>query len=336
MMSDGTPTVSVIVLNYNGCRWLEGCLSSLAAQDFPSLEVILVDNHSSDASIALVKERFPWVRVLALDRNAGFSGGNNAGARMARGRFLAFLNNDTEADGHWVSALTNALDESPQAGLATSLVVYLHDPSIVDSAGDGYARWGGAFKHRHGQPDSGDRHPVEVFGACGAACMIRREVFDQLGGFDDDLFLVYEDVDLSYRAQLRDHRCLYVPDARVRHAGSATMGTVSRTAVFHGQRNLEWVYFQNTPLRLLLRTLPGHVVYALAGGLYLAWSGHFGTWLAAKWAALMGLPSVLRKRRVVQRLRSTDVRRLWNVMDRRWLALKWREKRFDLGKAPSR
>ena len=336
MMSDGTPAVSVIVLNYNGCRWLEGCLSSLAAQDFQSLEVILVDNQSSDASIALVTERFPWVRVLALDRNTGFSGGNNAGARIARGRFLAFLNNDAEADGHWISALTSALDTSPQAGLATSLVVYLHDPSIVDSAGDGYARWGGAFKRRHGQPDSGDRDTVEVFGACGAACMIRRDVFDQLGGFDEDLFLVYEDVDLSYRAQLRDHRCLYVPDARVRHAGSATMGTVSRTSVFHGQRNLEWVYFTNTPLRLLLRTLPGHVLYALAGGLYLAWSGHFGTWLAAKWAALAGLPSVLRKRRVVQRSRSTDVRRLWNVMDRRWVALKWREKRFDLGKAPSR
>lgn len=336
MMSDGTPAVSVIVLNYNGCRWLEGCLSSLAAQDFHSLEVILVDNQSSDASIALVRGRFPWVRVLGLDQNAGFAGGNNAGARLARGRFLAFLNNDTEADGHWVSALTTALDANPHAGLATSLVVYLHDPSIVDSAGDGYARWGGAFKHRHGQPDSGDRRTVEVFGMCGAACMIRREVFDELGGFDEDLFLVYEDVDLSYRAQLRDYRCLYVPDARVRHAGSATMGTVSRTSVFHGQRNLEWVYIKNTPSRLLLRTLPGHIVYALAGGLYLAWSGHFGTWLAAKRAAIAGLPAVLRKRRVVQRSRSTDVRRLWNMMQRQWVALKWREKRFDVGKASSR
>lgn len=336
MTSGEIPVVSVIVLNYDGHRWLHGCLSSLAAQDFASLEVILVDNHSSDESIAFVRNRFPWVRVLELQRNVGFAAGNNAGARVARGRFLAFLNNDAEADCQWVAALKTALDANLRAGLATSLVVYLHDSAIVDSAGDGYARWGGAFKHRHGQPDSGDRQTAEVFSACGAACMIRREVFDELGGFDEDLFLVYEDVDLSYRAQLRDYRCLYVPDARVRHAGSGTMGPVSRTSVFHGQRNLEWVYIKNTPSLLLLRTLPGHAIYALAGGVYLAWSGHLGTWLAAKWAAFAGLPAVLRKRRVVQRSRSTDTRRLWNLMERGWLALKWREKRFDLGRTPSR
>jgi GT2 family glycosyltransferase len=162
--------------------------------------------------------------------------------------------------------------------------------------------------------------------------MIRREVFDELDGFDEDLFLVYEDVDLSYRAQLRNFRCLYVPEARVKHAGSATMGTVSRMSVFYGQRNLEWVWVKNTPASLLLRTLPGHAIYALAGGLRLAWAGHLGTWLAAKWAAFVGLPAVLRKRRAVQRSRSTDTRRLWNLMERRWLSLKWREKRFDLGR----
>jgi hypothetical protein len=114
------------------------------------------------------------------------------------------------------------------------------------------------------------------------------------------------------------------------------MGTMSRTSVFHGQRNLEWVYLKNTPPLLLLWTLPGHVIYALAGGVYLAWFGHFDAWLAAKWAAFAALPAVLRKRRVVQRSRSTDTRRLWNLMERGWLALKLREKRFDLGRSPSR
>jgi GT2 family glycosyltransferase len=335
MTAGGRPVVSVIVLNYNGQRWLQGCLSALAAQDYSPLDVILVDNHSSDDSVTLVRRLFPWVRVLELDRNAGFAAGNNAGAAIATGRFLAFLNNDTEADAQWVSALRTALDANAGAGLATSLVVYLHDPSLVDSAGDGYARWGGAFKHDHGQPDRGDRRTAEVFGACGAACMIRREVFDELGGFDEDLFLVYEDVDLSYRAQLRNHRCVFVPGARVRHAGSGTMGTISRSAVYHGQRNLEWVYLKNTPTSFLLRTLPGHLLYALAGGAYLAWSGHLGTWLAAKRDALAGLPAVLRKRRAVQRSRSTDTRRLSNLMARRWLVLKWHEKRFDRGRVPS-
>jgi hypothetical protein len=349
------PDVSVVVLNYNGRSWLDRCLTSLAGQrsahqdeaieqgasladpdqarsvqtDAPH-EVILVDNGSSDGSVAFVAARFPWVRVVALERNVGFAAGNNAGARAARGGLLAFLNNDTQADPRWVAALTSALDSHPQAGLATSQIVYLDDPTLVDSAGDGYARCGGAFKRGHGQRAADYLDACEVFGACGAAFMIRREVFDELAGFDEDLFLVYEDVDLSYRAQLADYRCVYVPDAVVRHAGSATMGTVSRTSVFYGQRNLEWVYVKNTPRSLLLRTLPAHVLYSLAGGVYLATSGHLGTWFSAKWAALVGLPGMWRKRSAIQRSRRTTLPRLERLMDPGWLALKWREKRFDL------
>jgi GT2 family glycosyltransferase len=325
--------VSIVVLNYNGQRWLERCLSSLAAQQGIHAEIVFVDNCSSDGSAAFVEQCFPSVRVLRLGRNCGFAGGNNAGAGRARGRFLAFLNNDTEADTHWAAALKAALDANTAAGLAASRIVYLHDPELVDSAGDAYLRAGGAFKRGHGQMDMHFRATAEVFGACGAAFMIRREVFEDLGGFDEDFFLVYEDVDLSYRAQLRNHRCVYVPDAVVRHAGSATMGTASRVSVFHGQRNLEWVYLKNTPLLLLLRTLPAHAVYSLAGGAYLASTGHLGTWLSAKLAALAGLPAVLRKRRSIQRSRRTDVRRLWDLMDRGWLDVKVREKRFDSGMA---
>ena len=335
-MSIERPDVSIIVLNYNGQPWLERCLTSLAAQQSPCKdaavgqdavqadpvlkralqEVILVDNGSSDGSAASVATRFPWVRVVALERNIGFAGGNNAGARFARGRLLAFLNNDTEADPCWVAALTSALDSDPRAGLATSQIVYLHDPAVLDSAGDGYARSGGAFKRGHGQEAACYGDACEVFGACGAAFMIRRDVFDEIGGFDEDFFLVYEDVDLSYRAQLANYRCLYVPGAVVRHAGSATMGTVSRTAVFYGQRNLEWVYAKNTPRSLLLRSLPAHVLYSLSGAVYLATSGHLGTWFSAKWAALVGLPGMWRKRGAIQRSRRTDLARLERLMKR--------------------
>jgi GT2 family glycosyltransferase len=330
------PEVSVIVLNYNGRSWLERCLSALAAQTGPPIEVILVDNGSSDDSVAFARSRFPWVRTVALDHNVGFAGGNNVGAHEARATLLAFLNNDTEVDAGWVGCLKAALDARPEAGLATSRVVYLHDPDVIDSAGDGYVRSGGGFKRGHGQSAHRFADATEVFGACGAACMIRRDLFEQLGGFDEDFFLVYEDVDLSYRAQLLDYRVLYVPGAVVRHAGSATMGTAGRVSVFHGQRNLEWVYLKNTPWPLLWRSLPAHVAYAVAGGAYLAASGHLGTWCAAKWSALRGVPLMLRKRRRIQSSRTTDVGRLRRLMERGWFGLKWREKRFDLGRARSR
>ena len=116
----------------------------------------------------------------------------------------------------------------------------------------------------------------EVFGVCGAACLVSRQVFEELGGFDEDFFASHEDVDLSYRARLRGYRCRYVADAIVRHHGSATLGRGSVSAVFHGQRNLEWMYLKNTPASLLVRTLPGHLVYNAASAAYFARMGHLG------------------------------------------------------------
>jgi N-acetylglucosaminyl-diphospho-decaprenol L-rhamnosyltransferase len=328
-MIDHAPDVSVVVVNFNGRAWIDRCLAAVLRQESLRLEVIFVDNGSSDGSAPYVEQRFPEVRVLRLDRNLGFAAGNNAGARLAIGRLLAFLNNDTEADPAWAATLKGALDARPDAGLATSRIVFLHDPAVVDSAGDGYLRAGGAYKRGHGQRSDRFVESGDVFGACGAAFMIRRDVFDDLGGFDEDFFLVYEDVDLSYRAQLRDSRCVYVPGALVRHAGSRTIGLGSRLAVFHGQRNLEWVYWKNTPWPILWLTLPGHILYSLAGGAHCASVSQLGTWCAAKSKAVAGLGAVWRKRRAVQRGRRTSLGRLWRLMDRGWLMLKRREKRFD-------
>ena len=123
----------------------------------------------------------------------------------------------------------------------------MHDPGVIDSAGDGLFRAGGAFKRHHGERVETAERSAEVFGVCGAACLMPKPVFEELGGFDEDFFASHEDVDLSYRARLRGYRCRYVADAIVRHHGSATLGTISAFAVFHGQRNLEWMYLQEHP-----------------------------------------------------------------------------------------
>src|SRR5512138_986543 len=130
------PEVSIIIVNWNGRRFLDACLDAVAAQEGVNAETILVDNGSSDGSAAYVRERFPWVRLLALDENRGFAGGNNAGVREARGRFIALLNNDTVAEPGWLKALLNAVGADDSV-LASSKVVYLHDPGLIDSAGDG-------------------------------------------------------------------------------------------------------------------------------------------------------------------------------------------------------
>jgi GT2 family glycosyltransferase len=322
--------VSVIVLNYNGRKWLVDCLESLLSQqNAPAFEIVFVDNASSDGSAAFVAERFPSVRIVQNARNLGFAAGNNAGARVARGAWLAFLNNDTVAAREWVAKLWQAATDpahEENVALVTSRIESLARPGVLDSAGDGYLRAGGAFKRGHGAPASEFPQSEEVFGACGAACMIRRDVFDLLGGFDERFFMVYEDVDLSYRARLAGFRCWYEADAVVRHAGSGTLGVASSAAVYYGQRNLELTWLKNTPLLLLLWTLPSHVVYSSAGLLHYVLRGRGISALLGKAAVLPAVPGLLLRRRAVQRERRVGLRSLRSVMERRWFALKRREK----------
>ena len=327
------PDVSVVIVTWNGRQYLDECLTAVAAQEGVSSETILVDNFSTDGTVEYVRETFPWVRVVTLAENRGFAGGNNAGVREARGRFVALLNNDAVPESGWLHALLGAVDEQDRFMLVTSCVVYMHDPTVVDSAGDGLLRWGGAFKRHHGAGIESARESVEVFGICGAACLMPRRVFEELGGFDEDFFASHEDVDLSYRARLLGYRCRYAADAVVKHHGSATIGKVSGFAVFHGQRNLEWVYIKDTPLALLLRTFPGHLIYTAAAGVHFARTGSLGPFLRAKLAAMAGLPRMLHKRREVQRRRRASVKDIWPLLESRWLSTKWREKRFDLGLA---
>lgn len=333
MTLSGAPEASIVIVTWNGRQFLEPCLDAVAAQQGVEAETILVDNGSSDGTSAFVRERFPWVRLVALGENRGFAGGNNAGAREARGRFVVLLNNDTIADPGWLAALLRGREAGGPHALASSRIVYMHNPRVIDSAGDGLLRWGGAFKRHHGADVESAAESREVFGVCGAACVIPRTVFDELGGFDEDFFVSHEDVDLSYRARLLGYPCLYVADAVVRHHGSATLGRVSALAVFHGQRNLEWMYFKNTPGSLLLRTLPGHLIYTAAAAVHFARQGRLGAFLRAKCAALAGLPRLLRKRAEVQRTRRVGGAAIWPHLDARWLATKRREKRFDVNLA---
>jgi GT2 family glycosyltransferase len=324
-----TPEISIVVVSWNGRHHLEACLAAIAAQQGVAAETIVVDNGSTDGTVAFVRDRFPWVRLVALDRNLGFAGGNNAGVRHARGELIAFLNNDTMADPTWLLALKGGLSVTDGFALVTSRIVYMHDPEVIDSAGDGLLRWGGAFKRFHGQPAERADRNEEVFGVCGAACLMPKRVFDELNGFDETFFASHEDVDLSYRARLRGYRCRYVADALVRHHGSATLGTRSQFAVFHGQRNLEWMYVKNTPAPLLAATLPGHLLYNLAAAAYFAKHRLFVTFVRAKIAALAGLPDVLRRRRVVQQTRRVGAAAISPHLERRWLGTKLREKQFE-------
>ena len=327
------PEISVVIVSWNGRQYLGPCLDALRLQRGVDFEIILVDNASTDGTSDFVRAHYPDVRIVTLSQNRGFAGGNNAGAREARGRWLAFLNNDTAPERDWLARLHGGVQSDRRFQLATSRVVYMHDATIVDSAGDGVFRSGGAFKRHHGGPADAADASGEVFGVCGAACLIDRTVFEELGGFDEHFFASHEDVDLSYRARLRGYRCLYVADAVVRHHGSATLGTVSAVSVYQGQRNLEWMYLKNTPGTLLVRTLPGHLLYLAAAAMFFARQGRLRPFLRAKASAVAALPRVWRQRRDIQRNRRVGAEAIEPHLSRGWLVAKLREKRFDVGLA---
>jgi GT2 family glycosyltransferase len=326
-----TPDVSIVIVTWNGRQYLDACLRAVAAQEDVVAETILVDNASTDGTSDFVRGAFPWVRIVSLPENRGFTGGNNAGVREARGRVVALLNNDTVADPGWLRALVGGLDPGEGFALTTSRVVYMHDPAVVDSAGDGMLRAGGAFKRHHGGPAAAVGISQEVFGVCGAACAMPRAVWEELGGFDDSFFFSHEDVDLSYRARLLGYRCRYVAEAVVRHHGGVSIGRASPLAVFHGQRNLEWVYLKNTPGALLWKTLPEHLLYDVAAAGHFARSGRLFDFLRGKAAALRGLPRVWRERGRIQRNRRVQPGAIAALLEPDWLGIKRREKRFDGG-----
>lgn len=328
-------TVRVVVLNWNGRAWLERCLPALQAQSRLADEVVVVDNASNDDSVAWMQTHHPWVQVLALDRNLGFAEGNNRGASGATTDALVFLNNDTEVAPDWLARLVAAAEADDSRALVSSRIVYWDRPDVIDSAGDGYLRCGGAFKRLHGQ--SADRASVsqEVFGACGAAFLIRREWWERLGGFDPSFFMVYEDVDLSYRARLMGARVWYAADAVVRHGGSASLGRVSALSVECGQRNLEAVWLVNTPTPLLWRSALPHVAYTVAAAIAFTRQRRLGAWWRGKRAVLHRWRQLRLRRAQVQATCTVDPDILWAQMTGDWVAVKRAEKAFDFAPLPA-
>ena len=319
------PSVSIVIVNWNGLHLLDDCLRSLRAQTFRSFEVVLVDNGSSDGSAEWVAEHFPEVRLLALPENEGFCGGNNAGIRVARGEFVALLNNDTEAEPDWLEQLHAYMMSDPQCAVCDSKVLYFDRRDTIWSAGGSYGRSGAAGFRSQGELDDGRfERPVEVVIAVACAALYRRAVFEEIGMLDEYLFAGYEDVDWALRARLRGYRVMNVPSARVYHKVSATHKVNSPLYVFRGQRNVTAVYLKNMPNPLLLRYLPYHLLYIVGSGVYFLRIGRIGPFLRAKWRIVRDLRRLLASRREVQTL-VLPASTFATALEPEWLGAKFRK-----------
>jgi len=244
-MPTNLPSVSIVVLNWNGKQHLQSCLGSLVALDYPEskLEIILCDNGSTDGSVDLVHRTFARVRVVALDRNYGFAEGNNRAARVAAGEWVGFLNNDMRVEPSWIKDLLSGADERPNAVCLASRILNW-DGSAVDFVGGGINFQGHGFQVDYGRPASEHDRSRRLLFACGGAMLINREVFLNVGGFDEQFFAFFEDVDLGWRLNILGYDVWYVPGATAlhRHHGTASRIEPHKLGVLYERNALAMIY----------------------------------------------------------------------------------------------
>ena len=250
---EGCPSVSIIVVNFNGKELLKLCLTSLLTTNYPNFEVIVVDNASTDGSVESTKKLFgscPYVRIVENRENSGHAEGCNIGARVAKGRYLVFLDSDTELKAqNWLWELVKVMESDESIGLAQAKVVLAEDKRRLDyvcTAIDALGTWAATY----GLKEDKLKENFEVLAASSGCCIIRREVFNEVGGFDPDYFIYDDDTDLSLRARLLGCKILLVPSAVIVHRGSVLRGINQRT-VYHSAKNRMCTMLKNYELRNL-------------------------------------------------------------------------------------
>ncbi|NJD54175.1 MAG: glycosyltransferase family 2 protein [Candidatus Methanoperedens sp.] len=252
-----TGTVSIIVLNWNGKQYLETCLSSLVRQTYKNIEIIFVDNGSSDGSIDFVRNKFPGIVISGHTTNLGFAEGVNSGIRISKGEFIATINNDAQADENWVNNLVRVIESDPGIGCCASKMMRYYDRNIIDSAGIVIYQNGNAYDRGREEKDTGQYDKMEeIFGSCAGAAIYRREMLDEIGLFDKEYFAYFEDVDLSFRMHLFGWKCIFAPDAIVYHMHSATAKSSSPFKIFFIERNKLWNMWKYFPVQVLIVQLP--------------------------------------------------------------------------------
>lgn len=254
-MDDMEIRTTIIIPNYNGLSFMEDCLASLREQSVHDFRILVVDNGSTDGSVEWLKEH--QIPSLFLGENTGFSGAVNAGIRASDTPYVILLNNDTVVDFRYVEMLEKTIGRSDKIFSVSSRMLQMHQPELMDDAGDMYTIFGWPFQRGVGRAKERYENYRKIFSACAGAAIYRRAVFDEIGFFDEMHFAYLEDMDIGYRAKLYGYDNIYCPDAVVKHVGSATSGSrYNSFKVRLAARNNVYLNYKNMPLIQFLINLP--------------------------------------------------------------------------------
>ena len=224
------PKVSVIIVNYNGKIFLERCLESLRKVNYENFEIIVVDNNSTDGSVELVTKNYPSIILLKLNSNKGFAEPNNVAAKISKGKYLLFLNNDTVVTPNFIFEMVKVMETDKKIAICQSLL--LKPDGSVDSSGDFIDHLGVVYNSKTEIDEI-----REVSSARGASMLVRSDIFEKLDGFDQKFFVTFEDVDLCWRSWILGYRVLIIPTSIVYHEGGITIKKIKSEIAFHGFKN---------------------------------------------------------------------------------------------------
>ena len=251
-------TTTIIIPNYNGLKFMDECIRSLNAQTYPNFRTLVVDNGSTDGSVEWLKEH--QIDTIFLPENTGFSGAVNVGIKAADTPYVLLLNNDVRVDEYFVAEMVRAIGQSERIFSVSSRMIQMYHPDRLDDAGDMYSLLGWAYQRGVGRDLTHYRRSSRVFSACAGAAIYRREVFEEIGYFDEMHFAYLEDIDVGYRAKIYGYDNVFCPEAVVYHVGSGTSGSkynsfkvklAARNNVYLNYKNMRaWQLLLNSPCLL--------------------------------------------------------------------------------------
>lgn len=318
------PKVIIIIVNYNEDKLIINCLKSLKKQSFKNFNIVIIDNSSSEKLLDKIQGFINEnqiennVKLICLKKNLGFAGGNLEGLKNEECEYVATLNNDTEPHEKWLEELVKIMDSEEKIGICASKII-IYGTVLIDSAGDEFSKSLKGFKR-------GEKENIElyekgkyVFGACAGAALYRKKMIDEIGFFDNDFFLIHEDTDLNFRAQLFGWKVFYVPTAIVYHKVRSSIGQMSDIAVYYSIRNTEFVRIKNVPFGVLLKCFPQFLIGTIMEFIYFGIKHrHLKLYLKAKIDAIKMLPKMLKKRSIIMRNRKVDNKYLLSIMTPIW------------------
>ncbi|MGI8420330.1 MAG: glycosyltransferase family 2 protein [Candidatus Levyibacteriota bacterium] len=318
-MKKNSPLISIIIVNWNGKKWLKTCLDSLAKQTYKNFEILFVDNASNDDSVEYVKKMYPHVAILQTGSNSGFAGGNNYGLKRAKGEYILLLNNDTAAPKDLLKKLLKGFEEFPNAGCIQPKMVLLDDPYKIDSVGSYWTDTSFLYYYGLGKNSELAKYnkSMQFFSNKGACVMIPKDITDKIGLFDEDFWCYYEETDFCHRVWLVGYECWYYPKTIIYHAGGGTALRFDNSFIqFHNFKNKLMSFLKNFETGNLFMIIPIYIFLNIVISFIWLFQGKLKHFLALYQAIgwnIMHFSSTQKKRKQIQSIRKKTDAQIFSI-----------------------